>query len=311
MIASYRPYAGVVALLSIVAAAATACSLVLPLDKVQCNNDNDCANLGAATSKCVASVCQAQSTPGNDSGVPIDDGTPWGCVGGDVPAGDGGLPTTIQLVPFDGFSTLDPENNAYTIKSGVRVRLCAKRDPTCASPLTSEKTSTADAGVSFDLPSIRDFYVEARADDTTPMLFTPAIVGDGSKRLSRTLFIGQLSTSATNSLAGSIGTSLDPEKGVVLTRPVNCQVYPSNNDGISFVGSPLDSNTVQFYAQDGLPTKSANQTDKAGLGGFVNVPPGNITVTASFAADQRRIGKASGIVRAGWMTLIEVPPTKN
>ena len=292
--------------LAAVALAAVACSLTLPLGREQCSSDEDCARLQAGTT-CQGNVCQA-ATPV----IPTVDGGAWGCVGGDPLAADGGVPATLQVVPYDGFSTLNPEANPYVVRTGVTVRLCPKRDPACSAPLSSAITVTGDEGAVFPMPtSTRELYVEITGTGITPMLFFPAIAGDGAARFQRPLLVGTLAPESTAALAGLLGQQVDSNAGILLTRVLNCETFPAESGGVRFVAEPLAPSTKAFYTSGGAPSPTTTATDADGLGGFVNVPPALVTVRTSFADTGQRIGTASALVRAGWMTLVEVAPSRN
>jgi hypothetical protein len=79
--------------------------------------------------------------------------------------------------------------------------------------------------------------------------------------------------------------------------------------GVSFEIDVADPQIQVAY----LDTKSsklnpsATKTDETGKGGFANVPPGPVTVTAKVAG--RIIGKQSAFVRAGTASMLVLGPT--
>ena len=67
--------------------------------------------------------------------------------------------------------------------------------------------------------------------------------------------------------------------------------------------------TARYYFEDGLPSIVSTATSETGLGGFVNVPAGVVSVKARLASTGRVIGSRKVIVRAGTLTGFYFPPT--
>lgn len=296
-----------------------ACSALLSFDGTQCATSADCAARGSATPLvCSAGACVASAAlpgDGGSDGASNAHGADWACVPAGVPEG-GAPPSTVTIVALDGQSTLVPEYNKYTVRTGVSVRLCGKRDPGCVHPLTSTTPVDANGSVTFPTPSVLDFYTEVTGSGVTPVMHFPAVTANNVARLKGTFFVGTLSTSDTQTLAALVNVNVDPTAGIVLVRPVNCNLTFENVAGITFKIAPPGASLVQFYTTggpNGLPSVTATATDSAGLGGFINEPPQAITITTSFPADGGvaavQIGTASAFTRAGWMSIVETAPT--
>jgi hypothetical protein len=294
--------------------ALTACSLALSVDRTQCATDGDCARNGADL-VCREGLCTStaalstDASDGANDAAQRGDGGPWGCVG------HGGIPSTattpakLKIIAIDGVSTLVPEFEPYQARPGVSVRLCAKRDPACANPLTPTVPVDANGVAEVPTPSVLEFYVEATGGGIAPVAWFPAVTGDASARLSKPMFIGTLLQADLSTLAAVLGTSPEADRGIVLTRTVSCSATTSEAAaGIALTAEPIDAKTVPFYTIDGLPSATASATDKAGLAGFVNVPLGRVTVTAKFASSGTTLGAASTLTRAGWLSIVEIPP---
>ena len=97
---------------------------------------------------------------------------------------------------------------------------------------------------------------------------------------------------------------VDPEVGVgqAFVQVYDC--FDCYAPGVTFAFGIVDAgpNTVQWYIDDGFPSKAATQTDTQGTGGILNVPAGALLVTATLAGTTRVIGTANPLMKAGWVT---------
>ncbi len=297
--------------LGLITSFGAACSFIQKFDGVQCNVAADCGgNMVCTANVCLASTSGSTGDSGNVS--PGNDGQPWSCVGvaGWAPPSEE-LSPKLKLYAFDGISTLEPDTQPFTPTPGVKMRLCARRDPTCLTPLTAEVQSDATGLVEFDMPTTRDFYVEGKKDGVTPMLVVPSLPGDGTRRLNHPIYLGTLKPSDIDGLASFAGTTQDPTLAMVLTRIIDCTGNRTQVAGVTFLNEQSGPTTKLFYLADGVPSLSATSTDKDGLGGLANAPVGLLTVHGAFASNAQEIGKSTAIVRAGWITTVEIAPTSN
>lgn len=293
----------------------SACMAFLKFDDTQCVTDGDCQALSSASRLvCASGVCQiAQSAEVSDASSEAaspQDAGPWGCLGDparpDIDAGP--LPETLTLISVDGNSSLVPERGGAVPRTGVQVRLCPARDPTCATPLTEQITVEDPDGVVTVPTPLVDFYVETTGSDITPILtFPPSRITSPSRWL-RPIYLSSLYRIQTTALAGAINAKVNKDLGIVLARPFSCTRAPDDVLGITIDMAPIGTETVGFYTVGGFPSATATATSVDGLGGFVNAPVGVVTISTYFS-DRTFIGRGAAFSRAGWMTVVEVAPT--
>lgn len=105
-----------------------------------------------------------------------------------------------------------------------------------------------------------------------------------------------------------MGESPNPDRGHLALEALDCTWSPAS--GVQFSIDTADSETTEAYLRGGMtPDTSADRTDGSGLGGFVNVPTGEVTVTARAAESGEVIGTADIFVEAGTVSEVAVAPT--
>jgi hypothetical protein len=307
----------VFAVVLVLAAALTtwACTLLVPLDEVQCSSAQDCRARGPAfaSARCVANVCQA----GVDGGSLGEGGDPWACLTEPSLPTDPAEQVNVQLVlynsidPFtaagsvDGGADLTLSN--YVPLTGVSVAACSPLDPTCALPLGPVLTSD-DAGiVHLGMPeSFSGFYYLQRADSLPTLFYT-------GRLLAGTRDIAFASTVTSRQSVSELGAALgitanqDPDggTGVVSVTAFDC------NDRFA-AGVSMSSNAkaqAMLYLQNHLPSTAAKETDSEGIAVFVNVAQGTISVSAALVAQGHRpIGTVNVLVRPAAITEVFLRP---
>jgi len=74
-----------------------------------------------------------------------------------------------------------------------------------------------------------------------------------------------------------------------------------------------DSGIREYYYRGSVPDFNATETDSSNLdgmkGGFVKVPPGMVTLTATPRATSKPSSRATVYVRAGTITYVNLHPT--
>jgi len=119
--------------------------------------------------------------------------------------------------------------------------------------------------------------------------------------------VPMLETALVEQLAILNMKELKPERGHVLLGGYNCQRMPS--EGIALSTPDADDQTSTFYVLNNLPKVDATATDASGRGGFINLKEGIVAITASVAADNRKIASVSLLVRPGMMTFTSLVPS--
>lgn len=267
--------------LALMAATGSACSVVVDDGRVQCKTDSDCAARGPAFagSVCMDSVCQPDPT--------------WACL--DQPNTDEVAAGTVHVV----FTVADLLSQRPI--AGIRLTLCAKLDANCTFPIAQYQSNSAGE-LDVELPAGFDGYFQTVGDGIYPTLFFPP--NTRKQRAPSTLpmvpegFFGQM--------FAQLGTSVSSDRTVIMTTALDCVGRPAA--GMILSSPQADQDTVTYFLQGGLPSRSAPATDETGAGGFVNVKSGTAVITSTIAAIDRLAGTVAVQTRPGHLTMVLVLP---
>jgi hypothetical protein len=109
-------------------------------------------------------------------------------------------------------------------------------------------------------------------------------------------------------IAGALSIPIDPNRGMVGFAVGDCDLRSSS--GVQVTITPWDSETKVFDLSGEIPTLTASATDLSGIGGAFNVPPGQITITATPAAIGRPSADYPGYVGEGGFTGFSLIPNQ-
>jgi hypothetical protein len=170
-------------------------------------------------------------------------------------------------------------------------------------PVTDELTTDSSGQVSFEVDDGFDGYADVSGEGLIHGLsfFNPPVTQDLPPTV---LAIG--SPAVISLLAKQVGATQAPERALVLVGVRDCTGAPGAGVALSAVGA--DPESVPFYAEAGLPSGSASQTDAGGYGGLLNVVPGSITFTATVAETDQRVGQVTLLTREGAITYGSIVP---
>lgn len=257
------------------------CTVALQTASEQCTEDADCAALGAdfEGTVCIDEVCQ---TPPDSR---------WSCVG-KVEQPPAGTMFTASILLND-LLAAKPVTDAT-------VKLCKKLDALCAVPVD---TFTPDASgiVEVEVDSSFRGYFDIQAPGFVNVLY---FVDTGG--VTGTLTVSMFSPETSNALNQSITSDIDPEAGFVNISMVDCNQERAS--GVHFEIAPGDGVTP-FYAVGSAASGTATETDATGNGGFINVTPGTVTVSADLAATGEMLGAETTLIRKGTLTFQPLRPT--
>jgi hypothetical protein len=240
---------------------------------------------------------------GDDTG-PVNTGGPdWSCLDKPPPAvEDASVELKILLNDVSGTQT--STSFLGTPIPGAQIRWCDRLDVMCSSPLGN--ATSDDAGVAImQVPGAFDGYYEVQANS-----FTPSILRRSAQRMSETAQQG-MANAALLAVGGSLaGVNADSDKSIAIVTAADCASNPA--PGVTFqVGQPGSDETI-VYIQNGLPSKSATETDVSGSAVVFNVPAGDggtsatMTLTGTIAASGKAIRTVVAIVRLNWVTFVQV-----
>lgn len=224
---------------------------------------------------------------------------PWACLGGarpPPPLPDAGAAMLNLMYTVRDFQTGNP-------MTGVTVKVCARADLTCATPQsmgTTDATGRVALTATFSGAGFDGYFeltggmgnnevVPTRTFPSPPLAGgTVVFVNNAIPRLTFEL------------LGGLLMARLDATTGGITGLANDCNNAPTA--GVSVSVSPAATGARQFYIAGMLPSTSATQTDRSGLFGYVNVPPGDYTLTGTRVSPMARVGAATLNVRGGFLS---------
>lgn len=224
--------------------------------------------------------------------VPVDlQAEQWGCT--QLPGRVADIAITHNLALI-----LSDVNEGKRI-AGAKVRLCSGLDVGCqfdpSDALTSKMTDS-EGLVSFDVPDGFTGFVLYEKEGFVPGI---QMFDDVNVELIKRLpgyALGKASDIALlASLAG--GSTYDPSQGLIDLYVENCLRQPAAN--VRGVLDRLGPQTVEYYYAGALPSATVSASDSGGHGGFLNVPPGLLTISVRMLGETENLGRITVITRAG------------
>jgi len=172
--------------------------------------------------------------------------------------------------------------------------VCVPADVMCSAPLSEVRGLDAEGLLIVNVPVAFNGYFELLADNHLPSVFymRKPIMRDTID----TSPVLAVPTAGVAQIAALVNVEVVSDFGILVATALDCR-------GERAPGVELSNNLGGriFYVIDGLPNASASGTDSQGLGGFVNVPPRLVELSAAVAADGRLIGTRTLLPRPGWI----------
>lgn len=301
------------ALLPVACSALAGCSLVVDASAEQCTSDASCERLGGAGSVCIEGYCSqpaastssssttsepSTSTSSTGSGSDASSTTngssseetgdivdpAWGCADTPLPVPDGNVTLTIRLA--DVVTGEAPEITS--------ARLCALLDSACMTPIADLEFT--DGRAEATVAAGFEGYVEVMATDIAPSLVYVAPAVRDEERFTPLVPDALIDTSA--SLLGLMFNR--DERGIMIAQVRDCTGELAA--GISMHMNEADDQTTRFFGM--LPDDNATATSADGTGGFLNVPEGFGTWSATVEATGQGVKELRFVHRAGWASLV-------
>ncbi|NOU27458.1 MAG: hypothetical protein HOO96_06065 [Polyangiaceae bacterium] len=304
-VSSWPIVVGVGALLS--------CQALISSTETQCDTDADCAAHGSAFAgtRCENHVCRTGQVgldggaEAGDGAVPVDPS--WACVG----KVQWSTQSVTEKVKYHlRFARLI----GGTPIVGLHGKACGSLDPECTTPFAQANT---DANGEFELEIPLGFRgnVHLPAGPSTFPTMAPTLVAvyPPPDKDVLTPFaditITPVSLDELNYLLSQVKSAADPNLGHVFGVALDC-----NNQraaGVSLSSSAKDVKTVQYYYQGAdNPTVTAQGTDVNGNAGFLNLPPGVVTLeTRPASLGTKRSGSYGLLVKKATVTIVYMVPT--
>jgi hypothetical protein len=231
-------------------------------------------------------------------------GDNWTCVG--KVAWPGANPDGSALTVMTG----DPVT--FGAVSGVAVSGCYSADTDCGSPFVQGITSL-DGSVLLEVPSSPfgrkldpSNYLQLMPDAGVPTLYYWGFPISAPQQL---FPVGIASSLAELSQT----TTSDPSLGTVEFYVYDCTPNWGNAVGVQVTLEGTDAGVRPFYFQGSVPSFTATETAGTSIllpsGGFLDVPPGTVTLTATPLAIGKPSSHATIEVRPGTITYVHMYPT--
>lgn len=188
---------------------------------------------------------------------------------------------------------------------GATVKVCARGDALCAAPQSEGVTG---AGGEVALMAERGEsgfrgYLEITGGGraASHLYFSAPLLESGEYSGSA------ISESTLGLFTGLLQVEQDPARAAVAVRVTDCsrRLAP----GIVLGASTADDTSQVGYLKGALPDPAATETDRAGLGGIFNLPPGPMTLTGT-RADGTPAFEVELTLREGFLSVLTERPNR-
>jgi hypothetical protein len=256
--------------------------------------------LGAIGCTALSDLSALQCRPYDDCGA-TSEAPNWACAGRVTYVEPSGGEARLGLTITDYFTGAPVAD--------VGVAACRKADLGCDEPLVPAVNTDDQGLVDLALPTYDASleavgfpgYLAIASPGYVPSLFflNPPLLADRQEDLPI------LPSTAFDALLMALREPSDADSGAVSAVAYDCGGAPAA--GVRFV---LDGGELApYYFLDGAPTLRADKTDPTGVGGFFHVPPGLRVVHARSPGSGREVAVVNVIVRAGFLTYVDLHPT--
>lgn len=277
--------------------------------KCECAKDPDCVALGIVGGTCVEGQCWTPETQcetddecttrgpeyvgGRCNNKQCQPNPLWRCEP-PPPASDSDQRELILRV-IDALQQ-SPLNN-------VPILACNKLDLMCMTPMAKASTGM-DGKAHLMVPATFAGYMQSteRTDYVSALYFMPALLPENGELSNFPL----IPSTAFTGLGLALGAQIDRERGHAMLIVEDCK--GAALAGITFTSPQADMKTTPFYVRDQIPTTSAKDTPPEGDGGYVNLPPGVVEITASDVKTGLVINTVTVLIRPGMVTTAYIRP---
>ena len=293
------------------------CSALINVDGKQCVMDSDCMQKGLA-GQCEDNVCVPSevqeadvnascTSDANCSGVtPRCLLTTHACVSSSIGEQFACLlppPAETETVHYQFNVRLSVE--LTKAPENLVVKACEPGDVICRAPLDVFMDTAGDGLVQFELPKGKPVFFEVTSSGITVLSYTSNISELDNPKV-RDVFVPTMAVSDSFSDTG-LTASVDPDKGTAIIQLEDCGEQPAS--GVHFKLNPESGD--DFYLQHSLPSFNATVTsyDEAidiAYGGFGDVNPGIVEISAYWGVDGPLLNSITTQVRPNTITMVEM-----
>ncbi|MCA9548061.1 MAG: hypothetical protein KC613_26830, partial [Myxococcales bacterium] len=191
--------------------------------------------------------------------------------------------------------------------AGATVKVCPWADPDCAAP-HSEAMTDAEGTVSLTVPlgaAGFDGFFEISGGPAAPTLFIPNPPLVTERSAENPWSINMLGTDTLALFAQLAGAALDAERGHLGLIAIECNGVRA--PGVQVSADTADAQSLTSYVAGGVPDANATATDRGGVAGIFNLPPGPVVLSAT-NADGGALSGPHLMIRAGYLTITNAAP---
>jgi hypothetical protein len=299
------------------------CSVLIQVDGQQCVNNSDCRQLGLMAGRCVDGACQLVRLC-DESGKCAQKVSPQAC-NETLPCGDAAevclkfecanakevqnflcspeIGPSTATVPFSA-----SVRELVTMKppKGLSITACDFRDLDCRSPIARTSDGTGTGDLTLDVPWGFLGYFEIRSDETATLLYYIDHQLFGPTQANAIFVTAPTWLEQASALAGA---QMGTVSGFVVVQMYDCEERAA--PGIHF---ELDMpGALPFFILNGIPTPGLQTTVydarlATAMGGFANVNPGVVIVSARLGTKGPRLDWYNVNVRPQTVTQLELRP---
>jgi hypothetical protein len=132
--------------------------------------------------------------------------------------------------------------------------------------------------------------------------FNPPVVADIEQPISLQLY----PTAALPLVLDAAGGELVPGMGSVFMTVIDCDGQPAS--GVRLEIAEYEDQAFSLYFDSGVLSNNPSQTDASGIGGFIRVPPGFVTITG-YNSEGVAVAKVGVHANATFTTLTVLAPS--
>lgn len=196
--------------------------------------------------------------------------------------------------------------------AGLLVKACAASDDACTSPLPgTAPTTDAEGRADAKLYSGFNGYLELTGPEGASYIPAPtlsymrALDKNNPPKLPA---LELYSKPFLDAIVGSIDRTFEEKLGILFFIALDCEGNPAAD--VQVRAEPIAQETYAFYTDKArTPSITQQVTSADGAGGFVNLAPGRVVVTASRVGGGQ-IARAEFVIREGSITDVLLDPRR-
>ncbi len=229
-------------------------------------------------------------------------GGSWWCVGR--------VTWPLRKAPDIGVSvTITSPSDPASVLDGLNVKMCVPSDSDCTVPIDRGVTDPSGMVLLVNRSQAPNGFLEISSPSMAivPLLhYWSFPFSEQNAGFYLPVFV--FAPTSIDTVMRSLGIQNDPTRGHLLIHAYDCD-FRGAFDVVFDFAPGRDASSQSYYTDLANFSTTATATGQSGYGGFVNVPPGKVTVTATPKSLGRPSTSVSVFVRAGAFTFVEALPT--